>query len=249
GGLLRISDGVVERPQIHGLPRQELVTALGLHQGQLWVGSTEGVRIVHPDRVQRVELNQLGGARTVLGLQSIGQAVWISTDRGLYRHQGGQLGHVGLEQGLPVDAVFQLVPDRIGNVWLSTNRGVLRTDMVSLNEVADGRRPRLEGVERYSEIDGMRNSQANGSSGPGSMLDSKGRYWVVTAGGLSMVDPQRLRQLRERPAPRPMLEQVRINGKLQDWRAGPLAVPGGARVAISYVGLSFLISDRIRYRT
>lgn len=249
GGLLRISDGVVERPQIHGLPRQELVTALGLHQGQLWVGSTEGVRIVHPDRVQRVELSQLGGARTVLGLQSIGQAVWISTDRGLYRHQDGQLGHVGLEQGMPVDAVFQLVPDRIGNVWLSSNRGVLRTDLVSLNEVADGRRPRLQGVERYSEIDGMRNSQANGSSGPGSMLDAKGRYWVVTAGGLSMVDPQRLRQLRERPSPRPMLEQVRINGQLQDWRDGPLAVPGGARVAISYVGLSFLISDRIRYRT
>ncbi|MGN0861841.1 MAG: diguanylate cyclase [Stenotrophomonas koreensis] len=249
GGLLRISNGVVDRPQIHGLPKQELVIALGQHQGNLWVGSTEGVRVVLPDRVQRLELNQLGGARTVFGLQSVGNAMWISTDRGLYRYRDGQLGHVGLEQGLPVDAVFQLVPDRLGNVWLSSNRGVLRTDMVSLNDVADGRRDLLETVERYSEIDGMSNSQANGSSGPGAMLDRHGRYWVVTAGGLSVVDPQHLRQLRERPAPRPMLEQVRVNGQLQDWRNNPLSVPGGARLSISYVGLSYLISDRIRYRT
>jgi len=249
GGLLRIVDGRVERPEIHGLPKQELVTALGLHEGQLWVGSTEGVRIVRQDHVQRLELNQLGGARTVLGLQSIGKAMWISTDRGLYRHLDGKLGHVGLEQGLPVDAVFQIVPDRLGNVWLSSNRGILRTDMVSLNEVADGRRDQLEGIERYAEIDGMSNSQANGSSGPGSMLDHKGRYWVVTAGGLSVVDPQHLRQLRERPSPRPMLENVRINGQLQDWRNSQVQVPGGARISISYVGLSYLISDRIRYRT
>ena len=249
GGLLRISQGRVERPEIHGLPKQELITALGQHEGHLWVGSTEGVRIVRPERVQRLELSQLGGARTVLGLNSIGKAMWISTDRGLYRYQDDQVGHVGLEQGLPVDAVFQLVPDRLGNVWLSTNRGILRIDMVSLNDVAEGRRQRLDQVERYAEIDGMSNSQANGSSGPGSMLDHKGRYWVVTAGGLSMVDPQRLREMRERPAPRPMLEQVRINGQLQDWRNAPVSVPGGARVSISYVGLSYLISDRIRYRT
>ena len=247
GGLLRISDGQLRRPDIAGLP-QELITALGIHQGQLWVGSTEGVRIVRPRRVERLALSDLGGARSVFGLQSIGQSMWICTDRGLYRWRDGQLGRVGLEQGLPVDTVFQLVPDRLGNVWISSNRGVLRTDMVSLNEVADGRRERVE-VERYSEIDGMANAQANGTSGPAAMLDSRGRYWVVTAGGLAVADPMHLRQLRERTPPPAMLEQVRVNGEPHDWRNSPLRVPGGARLGISYIGLSYLVSDRIRYRT
>lgn len=247
GGLLHIANGQVSRPDIAGLP-QELITALGLHQGQLWVGSTEGVRIVGSERVQRLALTELGGARSVFGLQSIGPSMWIATDRGLYRWRDGQLGRVGLEQGLPVDTVFQLVPDRLGNAWISSNRGVLRTDMVSLNEVADGRRNRLD-VERYGEIDGMANAQANGSSGPAAMLDSRGRYWVVTAGGLTMADPMQLRQIRERTPPPPLLEQVRVNGSPQDWRNQPLRVPGGARLGISYIGLSYLISDRIRYRT
>ena len=247
GGLLHIAGGQVMRPDIAGLP-QELITALGLHQGQLWVGSTEGVRIVRAQRVERLALSDLGGARSVFGLQSIGQSMWICTDRGLYRWRDGQLGRIGLEQGLPVDTVFQLVPDRLGNVWISSNRGVLRTDMVSLNEVADGRLARVE-VERYSEIDGMANAQANGTSGPAAMLDSRGRYWVVTAGGLAMADPMHLRQLRERTPPPSMLEQVRVNGVEQDWRNAPVRVPGGARVGISYIGLSYLVSDRIRYRT
>lgn len=247
GGLLRIDQDTVSRADIAGLP-QQLITALGRHQGQLWVGSTEGVRIVGKERVQRLPLTELGGARSVFGLQTVGQAMWICTDRGLYRWRDGQLSHVGLEHGLPVDTVFQLVPDRIGNVWISSNRGVLRTDMASLNEVADGRRRQLD-VELYNEIDGMANAQANGTSGPAAMLRADGSYWVVTAGGLSTVDPQRLRRFREHLPPPPMLESVLVDGVPVNWHAQSGRLGGGARLTVSYIGLSYLLSERIRYRT
>lgn len=247
GGLLRIRDGQVSRPDIAGLP-QELITAMGLHQGQLWVGSTEGVRIVGRHRVERVPLTELGGARSVFGLQPVGGVMWICTDRGLYRWRDGALAHVGLEHGLPVDTVFQLVPDRIGNVWISSNRGVLRTDMVSLNDVADGRLRRIE-VDLYNEIDGMANAQANGSSGPAALLRADGSYWVVTAGGLSTVDPLRLKRFREHLPPPPMLESVSVDGVELNWREGTPRLAGGSRLAVSYIGLSYLLSERIRYRT
>lgn len=88
---------------------------------------------------------------------------------------------------MPVDTVFQLVQDRLGNAWISSNRGVLRTEFKTLDAVADGRGTLA--IERYGEIDGMGNAQANGSSGPSLLRRADGTVWVVTAGGVSMVDP------------------------------------------------------------
>ncbi|WMJ68532.1 ligand-binding sensor domain-containing diguanylate cyclase [Stenotrophomonas sp. 24(2023)] len=248
-GVVSIDAGGVHVPTTAGLPRA-LITALAHDPaGALWIGTVEGVRVLRDGTVQNIDLEPLGGGRSVFGFQQIGDAMWISSDRGLYRWQQGRLSRVGLEQGMPVDTVFQLVPDRLGNVWISSNRGVLRTDMAALNDVADGRAPRIS-VERYTEIDGMANSQANGSSGPSALLRQDGTFWVVTAGGLSMVDPLRLQHFRERLAPPAAIESVQVDGAPVHWEGNDLNhIPGGRRLTVSYVGLSYLLSDRIRYRT
>jgi diguanylate cyclase (GGDEF)-like protein len=248
-GVARIANGRVSVPAVPGMPTG-LITALAHDgEGDLWIGTIEGVRVLRGDHVQSIDLSALGGGRSVFGFQQIGDAMWISTDRGLYRYQDDRLSRVGLEQGMPVDTVFQLVPDRVGNVWISSNRGVLRTDMAMLNDVADGRVHRVD-VEHYNEIDGMANSQANGSSGPSAILRQDGTFWVVTAGGLSTVDPLRLQRFRERLAPPAVIEQVQVDGVPLHWQGGaPNTLPGGGRVTISYVGLSYLMSERIRYRT
>ena len=231
-GVVRIDGDRVQVSSVPGMPGG-LITALEHdHQGNLWIGTIEGIRVLRGDRVQSIDLAPLGGGRSVFGFHQLGDAMWISSDRGLYRWQYGTLARVGLEQGMPVDAVFQLVPDRLGNVWISSNRGVLRTDMATLNAVADGRAPRVV-VERYNEIDGMANAQANGSSSPSAILRQDGTFWVVTAGGLSTVDPQRLQRFRERPSPPAAIESVQVDGAPVHWE-GPERnyIPGGRRLAV-----------------
>ena len=248
-GVVRIVADKAEPVTIPGMPTG-LTTALTHDaEGALWIGTIEGIRVLRGNRVQAIDLEALGGGRSVFGFQQIGDAMWISTDRGLYRYQEGTLARVGLEQGMPVDTVFQLIPDRVGNVWISSNRGVLRTDMAMLNAVADGRAARVE-VEHYNEIDGMANSQANGSSGPSAILRQDGTFWVVTAGGLSTVDPLRLQRFRERLAPPAVIESVLVDGAPLHWQgSNHNTIPGGRRLSVSYVGLSYLLSERIRYRT
>lgn len=248
-GVARLDAQGVTVPNVPGLPTGLITAVAHDAEGDLWVGTIEGIRVLRGDRVQVIDLAPLGGGRSVFGFQQIGDAMWISSDRGLYRYRHGTLSRVGLEQGMPVDTVFQLVPDRIGNVWISSNRGVLRTDMGMLNDVADGRTRRIE-VEHYNEIDGMANSQANGSSGPSAILRQDGTFWVVTAGGLSTVDPLRLQRFRERLAPPAAIESVLVDGVPLHWQgASHSTLPGGRRLSISYVGLSYLLSERIRYRT
>lgn len=247
-GLVRIDDAGVHVPTAEGLPGG-LVTALLDAGDGLWMGTIEGIRVLRGNSVQRLDVDALGGGRSIFGFTPVGNAMWVTSDRGLYRYRDGQLARVGLEQGMPVDTVFHMVPDRLGNVWISSNRGVLRTEMATLEEVANGRRASVA-VERYNEIDGMFNAQANGSTGPSALLRRDGSFWVATAGGLSTVDPQRLLRFRERPAPPAVIESLRLDGQPLPWQAGQRTrIPGGRRLTVDYVGLSYLMSERIRYRT
>ncbi|APP85345.1 diguanylate cyclase domain-containing protein [Xanthomonas hortorum pv. vitians] len=244
-GVVKLVDGKRVALTIDGLP-DGVVTALARIDGALWIGSVDGAAVLRNGKLQQLGLERLGGARSVFGFQSIGNAVWISTDRGLYRVRQGALARVGLEQGMPVDTVFQLVNDRLGNAWISSNRGVLRTELGTLDAVADGRGQLA--VERYGEIDGMGNAQANGSSSPSMIARADGSVWVVTAGGISTVDPSRLQRFRERRAPPALIESVQQDGRPLAWRQ-QAKLPGGHRLNVSYVGMSFLLPERIEYRT
>ncbi|XHH30812.1 diguanylate cyclase [Xanthomonas euroxanthea] len=244
-GVVKLVDGRRQSLAVEGLP-DGVVTALASIDGALWIGSVDGAAVLRNGKLQQLDLEAHGGARSVFGFQRIGDAVWISTDRGLYRMRNGRLARVGLEQGMPVDTVFQLVDDRFGNAWISSNRGVLRTPLTLLDAVADGR-GRLV-IERYGEIDGMGNAQANGSSGPSMIKRADGSIWVVTAGGVSTVDPARLQRFRERPAPPAVIESVQQDARPLTWRQ-QARLPGGHRLNVSYVGMSFLLPERIEYRT
>ncbi|MDG2526742.1 two-component regulator propeller domain-containing protein [Stenotrophomonas sp. HITSZ_GD] len=227
-----------------------LITALASSRGALWIGTIQGAYLLRDDgQVAHPDLEALGGARTVFGFHRAGADMWISSDRGLYRYRDGQLARVGLEQGMPVDAVFQMVADHDNNVWISSNRGLMRTQMATLNAVAKGRERRIA-VEHFNEMDGMANSQGNGSSAPSALVRRDGTVWVATAGGLATLDPVRLDALRERTPPPPVIESVQVDGQPQGWQEAPrLRVPGRSRVSVTYVGLSYLLSERIEYRT
>ncbi|PPU78784.1 GGDEF domain-containing protein [Xanthomonas cucurbitae] len=244
-GVVKLVDGKRVPLAIAGMP-EGVITALASLDGALWIGSVDGAAVLREGQLRPLDLQRLGGARSVFGFQSIGKAMWISTDRGLYRVRGGTLARVGLEQGMPVDTVFQVVKDQLGNACISSNRGMLRSAFGALDAVADGR-GRLD-VERYGEIDGMGNAQANGSSGPSMIERADGSVWVVTAGGVSTVDPARLRRFRERRPPPAAIERVQQDGQPLDWRQ-PAALPGGHRLSVAYAGMSFLLSERIEYRT
>ncbi|WP_181902673.1 ligand-binding sensor domain-containing diguanylate cyclase [Lysobacter soli] len=244
-GVVKLDADGAHAPTAAGLP-QGLITSLASIDGALWIGSVEGAHVLRGDKVERIDLSA-SGARSVFGFRSVHGDVWIATDRGLYRYRDGRLARVGLEQGLPVDAVFQFVPDRVGNVWVTSNRGVLRIRKDALDTAADGSATPLPN-ERYTEADGLPSAQANGSSSPSAILRRDGSVWIATAAGVASVDPVRLQRYVDRRPPPTVIERVALDGRDVpfDSRA---SLPGGKRIGVSYVGLSYVISDRIRYRT
>ena len=227
-----------------------LTTALNSQPGALWIGTIEGARVLRGSKIERINTDALGGGRSIFGFCRLGEDMWIVSDRGLYRYRFGKLARVGLEQGMPVDAMFEMVPDQAGNVWITSNRGVMRTTHAALDAVADGRSARIE-VERYNEMDGMISAQANGSSGPAAWLRRDGTLWVATSNGLSTLDPARLKTNSQYSAPPTVIESLRLAGEPLPLGAASegISLPGGKRVSVGYVGLSFVLPERIIYRT
>lgn len=248
-------EGRVWHPTLPGLP-QTMVYAIADTSHGLWIGTIDDLTLWPPNGApRRISMARLADVNSALGLfeDPDRSAMWISTDRGLfrYRYADGQLAHVGRNQGLPVDTVFQMALDRHGAAWLGSNSGVLRIDYAALMAVADGRRRTIR-VDRFDRLDGMASAQGNGASGPTTLLRQDGSIWFATAEGAASVRPEREAQLRVRTPPPLVIESVLLDGE-----AGPLtdganwvSIPAKTRrVSIAYGGLSFLSPQSIRYRT
>jgi len=250
-GLAVMRDGRFHKVEGEGLPKS-VIYALQPSPEGVWIGTLDGVTLLRDGRGQRIDIASLGGARSVLSFyrDPNNGAIWISSDRGLYRSLHGKLARVGLEQGLPIDAVFQMVVDAAGSAWIGSNRGVMRADYSELNRVADGLQPHVR-VDLFGAVDGMSSAQGNGGSGPSTLLRRDGSVWFATAKGAAVVHPSRLERFRNLPPPPVVIEGADVDGNELALEHGEITrIPAGTRrLAISFVGLSYLLPQGIRYRT
>ncbi|ENM5825571.1 diguanylate cyclase [Vibrio metoecus] len=219
-------------------------------QGQLWVGSAVGVAYFDTQgQIHPVDLTKMERAQYVFGFYMEPDYVWMATDRGIvrYRMSDRQLSLVGRAAGLPIDKFFQMLRDNEGHVWLSSNRGVWKLNYDQMLAVADGISNKVE-FEHFDEGDGMATSQANGGTNPASATLPSGELFFATAKGVASIEVQRLQQLSELRLP-VVIESVSFDSESINPETQHVAAAGTNRVSFNYVGLGFVMSERLQYRT
>ena len=250
-GVAWLQDDTLQAPPVQGMPHTLVHALLDTPEG-LWIGAASGLYHLAGGRAEKIDLGGADGAQSVLALfqEPSGKALWASTDRGLFRLQHGKVAHVGLEQGLPIDAVFQMTLDTQGAAWMGSNRGMLRMDHEQLNAVADGRESRLA-VQVFGDRDGMASAQGNGGSGISTLLTRDGRVWFATGKGAAAVQPARLQRFQAQIPPAVVIERLAADGERLSVREGqPVVVPAGTRrLVIDYAGLTYLSPRGVSYRT
>jgi signal transduction histidine kinase/DNA-binding response OmpR family regulator/ligand-binding sensor domain-containing protein len=167
-------------------------------------------------------------------------AVWIGTrGGGLARMQPAGPNEASFEffdktDGLPDDTVYAILPDEGGELWLSTNRGMVRF------------RPEAGSVRHYTPGDGV---QAWEFSNAVAHIGASGRYYFGGVNGWNTFRPGTVRDLLQ--APLVQLKSVRVDGD-----AVPTIAPGGRleldhdrnQLSIDYVGLHFAAPGQVRYQ-
>ncbi|WP_299019999.1 ligand-binding sensor domain-containing diguanylate cyclase [uncultured Photobacterium sp.] len=252
-GLIKYSDDGTHQlfTTKDGLPGDYVMALTFDKQGQLWVGTSAGVGIINQNQIRNLNLQPLEQAEYVFGFYSQNDYMWMTTDRGLirYRFSDQKLSIIGKKHGLPVDKIFQVISDRNGSFWLTSNRGIWRVSEDDANAVADGASSRIN-FERYNELDGMATAQLNGSSNPTAAIDSSGQLWFATAKGVASTHPDRFQQFVSPNFPT-VIESVQGEQRwlnLADKQPSVLSA-GSQRMTFDFVGLGYISSQHIRYRT
>src|SRR5579872_2895485 len=64
--------------------------------------------------------------------------LWVGTENGLYRYEGGRFTHFGRDQGLPSDIVESVSQTSDGTVWAATRDGLARFDGTGFSKIKLG---------------------------------------------------------------------------------------------------------------
>jgi signal transduction histidine kinase/ligand-binding sensor domain-containing protein/DNA-binding response OmpR family regulator len=239
-----------------GLPFPWIRVIRETPDGTLWIGTNGG-------GVLRLAGGNFTSITHAQGLASdLVRSIWVAPDgrlwigtenRGLSRidpsssdRSGGPLvAVVGTRQGLPSTGVHQIVADGLGNLWMSSNDGIFRARLDDLNAVADGRLPHLPTV-LYTERDGMRVREANGSVQDAGLRDRDGRIWFPTMDGVVRLDPREL--LRSAAPPPVYIEGLRLGEEEAPVGRAVRLLPPRRSFALEFTAPSFLAPERQRFR-
>lgn len=174
--------------------------------------------------------------------------VWIGTlGSGLLHFSAGTFRRVTAADGLPDNAVSQVLDDGRGAIWLGTFSGVVR---VSQAEIADLFAGRSAGVQcrRFGRAAGLPVAQCSAGQQPYSVRARDGRLWFSTTGGVVVVDPEAIGG--DALPPPVVVEEARVLGRdVLAERPLPLALgPRERTVQFRFAGLSLATPELIRYR-
>jgi signal transduction histidine kinase/ligand-binding sensor domain-containing protein len=169
-------------------------------RGRLWVGTDDGLNLmVGPGRFT-VFKNVPGRSNTpssnnILSLYPAGDTLWFGTYAGLNCYNMAKDSFFVIDQrsGLPNDVVYAILPERDGNLWLSTNAGIVRYD------------PRSGDIRVFSKNDGLQSNEFNQRP---ALLSRKGFMYFGGVDGYNVFHPD---SLTHNPhAPRVVLTEFRV---------------------------------------
>ena len=267
-GLVRLESGRLVaryRRQRDG-SRQEVVRALAeAPDGTIWVGFADGLARLAPAPADpgrpntpvetELSLAPVSGAGTVdsarihaIAVEPDG-ALWLATDGGLVRYANGSAETWTTAHGLPVDMLYWILDDGRGELWISSDLGLLRLPKRQVDELRRGERARLEPLV-LGRADGMLATECN-SGAPAGARRADGTFCFATTDGVSCVDPGRVRALEE--PPRIELHEILVDGATTTLPpAGTergVEVPHGARrVELRYAAIAPVAAERVAYR-
>lgn len=216
-------------------------------KNQVWVGTNGGgVYILKDEKIVRHYTTDDGLAGNVIfKISNINDTIWIGTGTGLskYNEETDSFASVNSKNGLGTDSVFQLIVDRNGTAWITTNKGVLSVPMSELEDVIAGKKSKFT-VQLYGKSEGLSTSGVTSTSF--SHKDLQGRIYFALVDGYATYDPKSL--FKNQLPPNIEIQQYAIDNEIYDYHGQKIIIPPSAkRLSIKYTGLSFTAPEKVRF--
>ncbi len=243
GGALRWKGGRFDHfTDEDGLPDNFLRLIRESADGDLWFASATGGisvyrngRFIPGDQIFNQPLPTK--AIQTIHIDSFG-LVWISTNgNGLFIWDGEMLTPVRFHENALSSLVLSIVEDDTRNLWMGTNRGILRVERSETTLYLKGAVPSLAPLV-LTTAHGLRSAECVGGTQQSAARGSDGKLYFATVGGLAVIDPKNLPA--NTVAPPVHIEEITVNGALVAPGETVSATGGIERLEIRYTALSFI---------
>jgi signal transduction histidine kinase/CheY-like chemotaxis protein len=120
-GIARVSGSTVTWVSAGDLAEARPFAGAELPDGTIWFGGREGLLALNGGRLTRVR----AGLQTVRSIINAHDgSVWVASNSGVHRFADGDWLTITDADGLPEGAVFDLLEDDTGRMWVATSSGI-----------------------------------------------------------------------------------------------------------------------------
>ncbi len=212
-GLIRYERGNFQfYSKEQGLSSSEVYDVIEDSRGRIWLGTWgAGVCCIDGDKIMHLDMDDgLLDNRISCIVEAKDGIIWIGSFGGAMSFDGKMIRCYSTKQGLPVDFVMDIQPDKAGDIWIATERGVCKMSQNKVYQYDDNGKPVNVAIHTLH-------------------LDNQGRIWFGTEGaGLRYVNGSSIHALSTGP-------EIDLNHTLSiadDW-SGNMWV--GTPLGVSYI--------------
>ena len=215
--------------------------------GTWWVAGLSGLSRVAPSGTRSwTEADGLPDSHLSSLHANPDGSLWVATlGQGLFHFDGQRAVRYSSAQGLFDDTVFQIVADRRGWLWMTSNRGLFRSRLAALDALVAGQRTQVAS-QVYSEDDGLPTSEFNGGASPAAVVGADGNLWFASIRGAVRVDAALVPDAYMTPDV--VLESLLVNGVPLSPDAAGGVPPGATNLEVRYTARTLVGADAVRFR-
>lgn len=217
------------------LPHNNIYDILADKSGQVWFAThTNRVAIFNGKDIETKDVTDHGEIPniTCIAQDKEGKNIWLGTDgSGLYRYDGKTFKQYTKADGLQSNFVYQLLIDHYGQVW-TTHRDGFSRHIPETGWFLTYPAKTITPMEENSPLDAI--------------VDAGGNLWFCTEYGLLEYgwDPNR----NNISAPYTFIQSITVNDSLYPIHSEIELPYDSYRLTFSYLGLSFLHQEDVRYQ-
>jgi ligand-binding sensor domain-containing protein/signal transduction histidine kinase len=214
--------------------------------GDLWIGTDRGVSHVRKGVfVSDAVTAALAEMKVWTIHEDADGGLWFGTrNNGLFRYRDGKFAQFTTADGLPGNAIYQILEDGAGQMWLSGPNGVARVNRRELDAQA-GLLNRHLALAFYSTADLAANTEIYGGTQSSGCITAAGDAWFP-----SDLGPIHILAEHHAPLPPPplLIEQVLADGRPMAMNAPIELRPGNGRLEFNFTPIELGAQDGLRFR-
>lgn len=248
GGAIQLEHDKVKKVfnRQNGLASNYILAIEQDEDGTIYLGTNGGglAKIYPSGEIQTFHLRGDDSGTLIFNIHiNTKNEIYCISNTGVFYFDGKTFTQLQFTPTLKGETFFDWTEDLAGNIWISSNKGILQLTKTSVKDFLAQKRESIP-FKLFDNYDGMKNRECTAATR--SLVTQDGMIYIPTVGGLVKINPTEIKQNETIPP-------VYITNLITDSRTYKTNAPveveaGNLRYTISFTALSLLAPNKVEFK-